>query len=169
LRVPVETAGGTLATARLVLVDLTTREGVVGRSYASVYSPRALDPLARLIEGCAELVVGTAADLRADLEVIGAVRAAIGPGAELMVEYNQSLSVEEAIIRGRALDAEGLAWIEEPTRATDLAGASRLAERHDIPVSSHVFPELSSHLPASTPTAHASSTWTKSARSSKPR
>jgi L-alanine-DL-glutamate epimerase-like enolase superfamily enzyme len=35
---------------------------------------------------------------------------------------NQSLSVPEAMRRCHALDALGLAWIEEPTRQDDEAG-----------------------------------------------
>ena len=45
---------------------------------------------------------GTLAD---DLDAIRAVRGAIGHRTELMVDYNQSLSVDEAIHRVRALDA----------------------------------------------------------------
>lgn len=66
-------------------------------------------------------------DLDGDVELVGAVRAAIGPSAELMVDYNQSLAVEEAIRRGRALQAQHLTWIEEPTRAHDLAGHVRIS------------------------------------------
>ena len=45
-----------------------------------------------------------------------------------MVDYNQSLTVAEAIDRIRALDAEGLYWIEEPTRADDFTGHARIAQ-----------------------------------------
>jgi mandelate racemase len=67
------------------------------------------------------------ADLAADLDTIRAVRAAIGGAAKLMVDYNQSLSVPDAIDRARALDDEGLYWIEEPTRADDFEGHARIA------------------------------------------
>jgi mandelate racemase len=42
------------------------------------------------------------------------VREVIGPECELMVDYNQALTVEEAIERIRILDREPLAWVEEP-------------------------------------------------------
>ena len=42
-----------------------------------------------------------------------------------MVDYNQSLSVAEAIDRVRVLDEEHLYWIEEPTRADDFEGHAR--------------------------------------------
>ena len=67
------------------------------------------------------------ADLAADLDTIRAVRGAIGSDAKLMVDYNQSLSVPDAIDRARALDDEGLYWIEEPTRADDFEGHARIA------------------------------------------
>ena len=67
------------------------------------------------------------ADLAADLETIREVRRAIGAGAKLMVDYNQSLSVPDAIARAHALDHEGLYWIEEPTRADDFDGHARIA------------------------------------------
>jgi mandelate racemase len=66
-------------------------------------------------------------DLRSDLEVIRGIRGVIGAEAQLMVDYNQSLPVPEAIRRIRALDDEGLAWIEEPTLHDDFAGHARIA------------------------------------------
>jgi mandelate racemase len=63
-------------------------------------------------------------DLAADLETLRAVRGAVGDGVRLMVDYNQSLSVPEAIERARALG--GVYWIEEPTRADDYAGHARI-------------------------------------------
>jgi mandelate racemase len=39
-----------------------------------------------------------------------------------MSDYNQSLSVNEAIQRARLLDGERLSWIEEPTLADDYVG-----------------------------------------------
>ncbi|MBK6629908.1 MAG: hypothetical protein IPG33_02050 [Betaproteobacteria bacterium] len=50
-----------------------------------------------------------------------------GDGFRLMW-LHQSLSVPEAIRRIRLLDEEGLAWIEEPTRADDFAGHARIAQ-----------------------------------------
>src|SRR5262249_1447173 len=47
---------------------------------------------------------------------------------ELMADYNQALSLEEALDRCGALDGEGLAWIEEPIRHDDYAGCAKLAE-----------------------------------------
>jgi mandelate racemase len=141
-----------------------------------------------------------------DLEAVRAVKRAIGPGIALMCDFNQALTVTEAIARGRLLDEEGgLVWIEEPTRADDFAGNARIADALATPVqigenfmgpeqmaqalaagacdyvmpdaqriggvtgwmraaalaqgagcemSSHLFPEISAHLLAVTPTRH---------------
>ena len=42
-----------------------------------------------------------------------------------------SLTVVEALRRGRALDGEGVAWIEEPVRADDFRGRPRCCRAHD--------------------------------------
>jgi mandelate racemase len=73
-------------------------------------------------------------DIAADLETIRAVRRAIGDGARLMVDYNQSLSVPDAMDRARVLDDHGLYWIEEPTRADDFEGHARIAEAAKTPI-----------------------------------
>lgn len=144
-------------------------------------------------------------DLRTDVEVVRAVRRAIGEGVHLMSDYNQALSVAEALLRCEALRDERMAWIEEPTRADDHEGhaqirrkarvpiqigenwwgphdmarslaagacdlgmpdamkiggvtgwlrAAALAEAAGMPISSHLFPEISAHLLATSPTAH---------------
>lgn len=73
-------------------------------------------------------------DLAADLETIRAVRHAVGDGIDLMVDYNQSLSVTEAVDRARILDHEGIFWIEEPTRADDFEGHARIAATASTPI-----------------------------------
>jgi mandelate racemase len=69
-----------------------------------------------------------------DGEVLGALRALAGEDVELMADYNQSLGVEEAIERARALEPLRLAWIEEPTRAGDFTGHARIAAAVDTPI-----------------------------------
>lgn len=73
-------------------------------------------------------------ELAEDLAVVRAVRRAVGDGITLMCDYNQGLSVPEAARRVRALDDEGLHWIEEPTRADDDAGHARLREKARTPI-----------------------------------
>jgi mandelate racemase len=141
-----------------------------------------------------------------DLAALRTVKKAIGPKVTLMVDFNQGLSVAEAIRRGRMIDDEGgVAWIEEPVRADDFAGNARIAREVATPIqigenfmgpeqmaqalaaqacdytmpdaqriggvtgwmraaalaqavgmemSSHLFPEVSCHLLAVTPTCH---------------
>jgi mandelate racemase len=75
-----------------------------------------------------------APDVRQDIATVRAVRRAIGDEVALMVDYNQALSVPEAIARVRALDDEGLAWIEEPTAADDVAGHARITREERTPI-----------------------------------
>ncbi len=65
-----------------------------------------------------------------DLKAIENVRAAVGNEIMLVVDFNQGLSLAEAMRRCHALDALGLGWIEEPIRYDDLVGNAKLA--HDL-------------------------------------
>jgi mandelate racemase len=299
MRRPLAVSTGEVSRAPLVLVDLHTAGGPSGCAYVFVYAKWALEPVARLVEGFAELIsgaplapldieatlqkrmrllgaqgltllalaaidmaawdalakaqglplvrllggepaqvaaynsnglgiigaaraAGEAQELRqpgfsamkvrlgypdaeTDLAVVRAVREAVGPDVVLAADYNQALSVGEAIRRGRMLDAEGLLWIEEPVACDDAQGhaevrraigtaiqtgenwwgpkamadflhhracdyampdagkiggvtgwlrAASLAHAAGIPMSSHLYPEVSAHLLAVTPTRH---------------
>jgi mandelate racemase len=70
----------------------------------------------------------------ADLAEVRAVRRRLPDSVALMADYNQGLTVTEAIQRGQALDDEGLYWIEEPTRHDDYAGCARIAAALKTPV-----------------------------------
>ncbi|SEK12249.1 mandelate racemase [Variovorax sp. OK605] len=145
------------------------------------------------------------ATLGEDLEVVRALRRVIGDGTQLLVDYNQGLTVPEAVRRIHALEGEGIGWVEEPTLQEDYAGHARIRERvrlpvqmgenwcgpdemakalqagacdlampdamkiggvtgwlraaalaqaHGVPMSSHIFQEVSVHLLAVTPTRH---------------
>ncbi|MDH3580926.1 MAG: mandelate racemase [Hyphomicrobiales bacterium] len=72
--------------------------------------------------------------LEQDLSVIRAIRAVLGADAALMVDYNQSLSLSEAKSRIAALDAENIAWAEEPLRHHDTAGHAELRAHVETPV-----------------------------------
>lgn len=141
--------------------------------------------------------------LEQDIAAVRAVRKRVGDDVALMVDYNQALTVEEALVRGGALDGKDIFWLEEPIRHDDYAGAARLARElttpiqigenfslpdamataldagaadyvmpdleriggvsgwqeasaiaaeRKVPMSSHLFPEMSAHLLAATPT-----------------
>ncbi|WP_038203070.1 enolase C-terminal domain-like protein [Xenophilus azovorans] len=296
LQYPVRTSVGVVATSPLVLIDLETDTGVVGRSYVFTYTPLALDATRTLVASFGDAIAGRpvapfdvdaffAARLRVvgrtglammacagldmalwdalavhrgvplavllggvpkqipaydshsmdgeelgverarrsvaegyraiktkigyptlgeDLRIVRALRRCIGPDTELMVDYNQGLSVPEAARRIRALAGEGVSWVEEPTVQEDLQGHARLraagvpiqmgenwcgpeqmqaalqagacdlampdamkiggvtgwmraaalGQAAGIPMSSHIFQEVSVHLLSVTPTAH---------------
>jgi mandelate racemase len=125
--------------AGLPLVTLLGGEPGPVAAYASL---RVMDARAAAAEAEELLALGFTAfkvkiggrPLAGDLEVIRALRAVVGQDARLMADYNQSLTVSEAIERVRALDHEGLHWIEEPTRADDFAGHARIAEAAVTPI-----------------------------------
>ena len=300
MSMPLHTSSGALTSAPLVLIDLETSAGIVGRAYLFAFTRGSLKPIAALAQTMGEMVVGdpvapfeierklrqkyallgvhnvvliamagidmaawdahaqqlgqplaralggTVRPIRAynsnglgimpigsladnaealikqgfsavklrlgrpnahdDVAAVRAVKKAIGPDITLMADFNQALSVNEAILRGRLLDDEGgLLWIEEPTRADDFHGNARIADALFTPVqigenfmgpeqmvqalaarasdfvmpdaqriggvtgwmraaalaqgagcemSSHLFPEVSCHLLAVTPTCH---------------
>src|SRR5262249_48205788 len=70
-----------------------------------------------------------------DMAALLAVKKAIGGDANLMCDFNQGLTVAEAIRRGRMIDAEGgMHWIEEPIRADDFAGCAKVAREVATPI-----------------------------------
>ncbi len=70
-----------------------------------------------------------------DLAALRAVKKAIGPKVTLMVDFNQALTVAEAVKRGRMIDDEGgVLWIEEPVRADDFAGCAKVAREVATPI-----------------------------------
>ena len=223
---PVRTASGTIDRFPLVLIDVTTDDGVEGRAYAQVYFPELLLALDRTVAGLAAMIAGMelaprdvhahllkrcrllgtknltgmalggldmalwdtwarsrneplaraiGAELRSlkaynsvglydarsvvaiaeetraagyaglkikvgfatlaeDLAAIRGARKALGDGIALMIDYNQSLGVAEAMARCQALDGEGLEWIEEPIRSEDLDGCARIAALVATPI-----------------------------------
>jgi mandelate racemase len=72
--------------------------------------------------------------MRDDLATIAAVRKAIGDGMHLMVDFNQGLTLDEALHRCHALDDLGLAWIEEPIVYDNLDGYAHLAAELKTPI-----------------------------------
>jgi mandelate racemase len=69
-----------------------------------------------------------------DLAVTRAVRKRLPDGVQVMVDYNQALSRVDALERGRALQFEGVAWLEEPIRHDDLAGNAEIARELHLPL-----------------------------------
>ena len=73
-------------------------------------------------------------DAAQDVAAVRAVKTRIGERVTLMCDFNQRLTVNEAILRGRALDGEGLYWIEEPVRHDDYEGYARIAADVKTPI-----------------------------------
>ena len=96
----------------------------------------AADEAEELLEGgfrAVKLRLGYAT-LAEDLAVTRAVRQRLPDEIELMVDYNQALNVHEALRRGRALQSEGLSWIEEPIRHDDWRGNAEIARELQLPL-----------------------------------
>jgi mandelate racemase len=69
-----------------------------------------------------------------DLAAIAAVRDAAGPDVELMVDFNQGLSLGDALLCCHALDDQGLYWLEEPIAYDNLPGYAQLTRELKTPV-----------------------------------
>jgi L-alanine-DL-glutamate epimerase-like enolase superfamily enzyme len=72
--------------------------------------------------------------LREDVRRLAALRDALGPDIEIMVDANQSMTLAEARRRAHAFEPFDLSWLEEPLPADDLTGHARLAAGTSIPV-----------------------------------
>ena len=69
-----------------------------------------------------------------DIARLSAVRAAVGPGFELMVDANQSFTVSEAVRRARQYEAIDLAWFEEPMPAEHVRAHAQLLASTSVPI-----------------------------------
>jgi mandelate racemase len=69
-----------------------------------------------------------------DLKAIDAVRTRVGADVKLMVDFNQGLSLGDALHRCHALDDQGLYWLEEPITYNNLEGHAQLAHELKTPL-----------------------------------
>ncbi|MDQ1597500.1 MAG: hypothetical protein QOI70_924 [Microbacteriaceae bacterium] len=69
-----------------------------------------------------------------DASRLRAVRDAVGPDFDIMVDANQSMTSAEAIRRAAAFADVDLTWFEEPLPADDVSGHARLAQSTSIPI-----------------------------------
>jgi len=226
---PPVSASGALPTAALILIDLETDGGIVGRSYVFGYAPWTVKPIMGCLDALSEMIKGDAlapfdieAKLRLrlrlldtpglvgialagidmcawdalaqahavplvkllgghvkpvraynscglwiqpvekladeaaqlvaeggfsavklrigrddpaqDLAAARSVKKRVGDKISVMSDFNQRLTVNDAIRRGRMLDDEGLYWIEEPVRHDDYAGYARICAELRTPI-----------------------------------
>jgi len=111
------------------------------RAYGSgVDLPKPLDELLAQTEGFlarglpgVKVKIGRP-DPAEDEARVGAVRRLIGDDIDLMVDANMTWTAEEALERGRRLEAFGLRWYEEPTIPEDVGGHARLVRELDVPI-----------------------------------
>ena len=90
------------------------------------------DPAALAGYSCVKVKVGAAGDADADLALVAAVRAAVGPGVALRVDANGAWDVETAVARLGALARYGLELAEQPVASIeDLA---RVRGRVTVPI-----------------------------------
>jgi mandelate racemase len=73
-------------------------------------------------------------DLDTDVRTLAAVREIIGGDVRLMVDYNQSLTVPEAVRRIDRLAEFDLQWVEEPVPAEDLTGHAEVRAASPAPI-----------------------------------
>ena len=69
-----------------------------------------------------------------DLRAIHAVRASVGDGIHLMVDFNQGLDLAEALRRCHMIDDLDLDWIEEPIVYDNFNGFARLSSQLKTPI-----------------------------------
>ena len=69
-----------------------------------------------------------------DIAAIAIVREAVGAEVKLMCDFNQGLSLGDALHRCHALDDQGLYWFEEPIAYDNLAGYAQLTRELRTPV-----------------------------------
>ena len=72
--------------------------------------------------------------LRMDVAVVRAIREAVGPGVEIMVDANGAYDAATAIRVGRHLEELDIAWFEEPVPPDDLEGYRRVRQSLRIPI-----------------------------------
>jgi len=72
--------------------------------------------------------------LSEDDKRLSAVRKSLGDSYEIMTDANQSFSLSEAIRRANMLEANGIAWFEEPMPADDVGAHVRLAASTHVPI-----------------------------------
>jgi len=69
-----------------------------------------------------------------DLAAIAAVREGAGADVKLMCDFNQGLTLGDALVRCHALDEQSLYWFEEPTTYDNIPGHAQLARELKTPV-----------------------------------
>ena len=97
-------------------------EWLVGRGYRAIKLHTWMPP------------VSFAPDVKMDVRASAAVREAVGPDIELMVDSHHFYTREEALQLGRELERLGYYWFEEPMDEHSTSSYAWLAGQLDIPI-----------------------------------
>ncbi len=76
----------------------------------------------------------TLGGLRADVESVRAVRQAVGPGVEIMLDANSAYDAATAIRLCRQIEPLDIAWLEEPVPPDDVSGYELIRKSTSIPL-----------------------------------
>ncbi|MCL4543033.1 MAG: mandelate racemase/muconate lactonizing enzyme family protein [Chloroflexi bacterium] len=118
--VPVYAAGGYYEEGKGIRELVAEMESFLSRGYRAV-----------------KMKVGwPGAGLKHDAERVHAVRLAIGPEIDLMVDVNNAWDVNTALRFARMIERDDPYWFEEPLPADDYRGQAALCAALDVPVAS---------------------------------
>ena len=117
-KVRVYAAGGYYEEGKTVADLVKEMEGYVGEGFRAV-----------------KMKVG-GESFRADVERVRAVREALGPEIDLLIDANNKWNAYEAIRFGRAVEKYEPFWFEEPVEPDDFAGSAEVRRALDIPIAS---------------------------------
>jgi len=102
--------------------------------------PKPIEELIRQVEGfvargfkAVKMKIGRP-DFADDVARTKAVRSAIGDQVDLMIDVNMAWSMDQALIRGKELEAYAPVWLEEPLIPEDVRGHRRLADELETPI-----------------------------------
>jgi L-alanine-DL-glutamate epimerase-like enolase superfamily enzyme len=65
---------------------------------------------------------------------LAAVREAVGPDVDIMVDVLWVWTVYESIVLGREMERQGVYWLEDPIPTHDVAGLTEIARALDMPL-----------------------------------
>jgi len=74
------------------------------------------------------------AQRRRTIDIVAAVREAVGPEVDLMLDVHGRLDVPTAIAMCRALEPYGLRWIEEPTPPENIDALAEVRRHSPVPI-----------------------------------
>lgn len=147
---PHQTAGGVITESPLVLTDITTSDGVRGHSMIFTYTTIALKPVADLIHNMESLIIGErlAHDFRGHAQIARAAETPIQCGENWWGPLDVQHALDAQASDLMMLDVMKIGGVTGWMRAAALAYA------RGVPISCHLWPEISAQLLCLTPTAH---------------